>query len=55
MITHLIFDGVAESSLGVGIDIVGAATRLAANGVVDVPHAAKLLRQRVVSVDGQPV
>lgn len=55
MITHLIFDGVAESSLGVGIDIVGAATRLAANGVVDVPHAAKLLRQRVVSVDGQSV
>jgi transcriptional regulator GlxA family with amidase domain len=55
MITHLLLDGVAESSLGVGIDIVGSAARLAGNGVVDVPHAAKLLRQRVVSLDGRPV
>lgn len=55
MITHLVFDGVSESSLGVGIDIVGSASRLAANGVVEAPHAAKLLRQRVVSLDGKPV
>ncbi|MBX5893055.1 helix-turn-helix domain-containing protein [Pseudomonas aeruginosa] len=55
MITHLLLDGVAESSLGVGIDIVGSAVCLAASRVVDVPHAVGLLRQRVVSLDGQPV
>ncbi|GJH06946.1 GlxA family transcriptional regulator [Paraburkholderia terrae] len=55
MITHLLLDGVAESSLGVGIDIVGSATSLAAGRIVDVPHAARLLKQRVVSLDGQPV
>ncbi|TAA20103.1 GlxA family transcriptional regulator [Pseudoxanthomonas winnipegensis] len=55
MITHLILEGVAESSLGVGIDIVGAAARLAGRGLVDVPHATRRLSQRVVSLDGQPV
>lgn len=55
MITHLLLDGVAESSLGVGIDIVGSAARLVANQLIDVPCSAELLRQRVVSVDGQPV
>jgi len=55
MITHLIFDGVAESSLGVGIDIVGSATRLVSSGLAEAPQAARLLRQRVVSLDGQPV
>lgn len=55
MITHLLLDGVAESSLGVGVDIVGSATRLTSNGLVDVPRAARMLRQRVVSLDGQPV
>lgn len=55
MIIHLVLDGVTESSLGIGVDIVSSAARLATNRVVDVPHAAKLLRQRVVSLDGHPV
>ncbi|PAJ79579.1 GlxA family transcriptional regulator [Burkholderia ubonensis] len=55
MITHLILDGVAESSLGVGIDIVGAAARLTSRGLVDEPRATTVLRQHVVSLDGQPV
>lgn len=55
MISHLVFDGVAESSLGVGIDIVGSANRLVSSGLADLPHASRLLRQRVVSMDGQPV
>lgn len=55
MITHLIFDGVAESSLGVGIDIVSSAAQLASGELAKAPQAARLLRQRVVSLDGQPV
>lgn len=55
MICHLALDGVAESSLGVGIDIVGAAARLAADRLPDAPQAARRLRQRVVSLDGAPV
>ncbi|MFT3812235.1 MAG: helix-turn-helix domain-containing protein [Acidovorax sp.] len=55
MITHLVLDGVAESSLGVGIDIVGSAARLTASGLAEAPQAARLLRQRVVSLDGLPV
>jgi len=55
MIVHLIFDGVAESSLGVGLDIVGAAARLVAQQPAIAPQAARLLRQRVVSLNGQPV
>ncbi|MFT4233729.1 MAG: helix-turn-helix domain-containing protein [Microbacterium sp.] len=55
MIIHLALDGVAESSLCVGIDIVGSAARLASDRVADAPRSAKLLRQRVVSLDGHPV
>lgn len=55
MITHLVLPGVAESSLGVGLDIVGAATRLSSGRRTEPDQAASLLRQRVVSLDGQPV
>ncbi|MFT4099561.1 MAG: helix-turn-helix domain-containing protein [Burkholderiaceae bacterium] len=55
MITHLVFDGVAESSLGVGVDIVSSASSLAAGEQAEAPQAARLLRQRVVSLDGRPV
>ena len=55
MIVHLALDGAAESALGVGVDIVGAATRLVAAGLVDVPTRKATLRQRVVSLDGLPV
>jgi len=55
MITHLVFDGVAESSLGVGIDIVSTASRLSCAGLAEVPRKASVLKQRVVSLDGRPV
>ncbi len=55
MITHLVFDGVADGALGVGLDVVGAAARLVAAGVVSVPARPRQLRQRVVSIDGRPV
>ncbi|MCW5802849.1 MAG: helix-turn-helix domain-containing protein [Deltaproteobacteria bacterium] len=55
MITHLALDGVAESSLGVGIDVVGSASRLVDGGLVSTPKRSSALRQRVVSVDGRPV
>ena len=55
MITHLVLDGVTESCLGVGIDIVASAANMATNRVVHVPHGVRLLRQRVVSLDGHPV
>ena len=55
MITHLVLNGVADSSLGVGLDMVGSASRLAAASPNAARHAADLLRQQVVSVDGQPV
>ncbi|WP_116809891.1 GlxA family transcriptional regulator [Steroidobacter cummioxidans] len=55
MVIHLVLDGVAESSLGVGIDIISAAARRTSSGLAQVAGPAKLLRQRVVSLDGQPV
>jgi len=55
VITHLVFDGVAEGALGVGLDVVGAAARLVEAGLVPVARRAKPLRQRVVSVDGEAV
>lgn len=55
MITHLVFDGLAEGLLGVGLDVVETAARLVKTGLGRAPHAEALLRQRVVSVDGQPV
>jgi transcriptional regulator GlxA family with amidase domain len=55
MIIHVALEGAAESALGVGIDIVNSAARLAAAGLTDVPIKRAALRQRVVSLDGQPV
>lgn len=55
MITHLVLDGVAESSLGVGIDIVSSAARLSSAGLAEGPRRARALEQRVVSLDGRPV
>ncbi|ATB46543.1 AraC family transcriptional regulator [Corallococcus macrosporus DSM 14697] len=48
-------DGVAEGPLGVGLDVVDTAARLVAAGLASVPRGAQVLRQRVVSLDGQPV
>lgn len=55
MIYHLVLDGVAESSLGVGIDIVGSAQRLAASGLSKTAVDAGSLQQKVVSIDGESV
>lgn len=55
MILHLVLDGAADSALGVGLDVVGSATRLLAAGLPDVPTGKARLRQRVVSLDGRPV
>jgi len=55
VITHVVFDGVAEGSLGVGLDVVDTAARLVEAGLASVPRGAQVLRQRVVSLDGQPV
>jgi transcriptional regulator GlxA family with amidase domain len=51
MIQHVVFDGVSDGALGVALDVVSAAARLARSGVV----AERVLRQRVVSIDGRPV
>lgn len=55
MFTHVVFEGVAESSLGVGIDVIHAATQIANAGLAALPRGASALRQRVVSLDGRPV
>ncbi len=55
MITHLVFDGVADGALGVALDVVGAAARLVKSGLVSLPARERLLRQRVVSIDGKAV
>lgn len=55
MITHLVFDGVADGPLGVALDVVATASRLIKAGLVAVPDHARALRQRVVSLDGAAV
>ncbi len=55
MITHLVFDGVADGSLGVGLDVVNTAQRLLELGLAKAPRGRSLLKQRVVSIDGRPV
>jgi transcriptional regulator GlxA family with amidase domain len=55
MIIHVALEGTAESALGVGIDVVSTAARLAAAGLAEVPQRKATLRQRVVSLDGRPV
>ncbi|HEX5753697.1 MAG TPA: DJ-1/PfpI family protein [Archangium sp.] len=55
MITHLVFDGVADGPMGVALDIVGAAARVVRAGLVALPKGRQAPRQRVVSMDGEPV
>lgn len=55
MITHLVFDGVADGPMGVALDIVGAAARVVRAGLAALPRGRVAPRQRVVSVDGEPV
>ncbi|MFB8281003.1 GlxA family transcriptional regulator [Nocardia colli] len=49
MITHLALNGVLEGALGLGIDIVDTAAEIAGD------TTGRRLRQRVASLDGQPV
>jgi transcriptional regulator GlxA family with amidase domain len=55
MLVHLALDGVAESALGMGIDLVAAAARIATTTASPTMVRPSLLRQRVVSLDGAPV
>ena len=54
-ITHLVFDGVADGPVGIALDIVGAASRIAQAGLVALPKGRQVPRQRLVSIDGEPV
>lgn len=54
MISHLVFDGVSDGSVGIGLEVVGAAARIVQSGH-RAPAGPAAPRQRVVSVDGEPV
>lgn len=54
-ITQLVFDGVADGPAGLTLDIVGAAARVMRAGLVNLPKDCLAPRQRIVSVDGEPV
>lgn len=51
MITHLVFDGVADGPLAVGLDVIGTAGRLVRAGLAAGPAQG----QRLVSLDGRSV
>ncbi|WP_426749761.1 GlxA family transcriptional regulator [Myxococcus sp. Y35] len=55
MIAHLVFDGVSDGSLGVGLEVMGAAARLARAGRIAAHVSERVFRQRVVSMAGQSV
>ncbi len=55
VIFHVAIDGVMEGALGLGLDVVDTAARLARAGMVPLPRRARALDQRVVSHDGRPV
>lgn len=55
MIFHLAVDGIMEGALGLGLDVVHTAARLARAGRGGHALGARALAQRVVSPDGAPV
>lgn len=55
MFTHVVFDGVADGALGVALDVVSTAARLAKAGLVSAAGHPRAFSQRVVSIDGEPV
>jgi transcriptional regulator GlxA family with amidase domain len=55
VIFHLVLDGVMEGALGLGLDVVDTAARLARAGRARGAVAPRTLEQRVVSIDGRPV
>lgn len=52
-IWHLVFDGVSDGAVGIGLDVVGAAGRVVQAGRAASGRAAP--RQRLVTIDGEPV
>jgi len=54
-ITQLVLDGVADGSVGIGHDIIGAAARAVRAGLVDVAPSQVPASVRILSVDGQAV
>lgn len=55
MFIHLALDGIADGPLGVALDVVHTAARLAGARQPASPRVPRALRQRVVSLDGAPV
>ena len=55
MMTHVVFDGVADGPLGLALDVVSTAARLVKAGLVAAPANPRALRQRIASIDGEPV
>ncbi len=55
MFVHLVLEGVADSALGVGLDVVGTSAELIRAGLTQSQLGTTGMRQRVVSLDGQPV
>jgi len=54
-IHHLVLPGGPDGPLGVALDVVETAARVARAGLVALPAARDVPRQRVASVDGRPV
>jgi transcriptional regulator GlxA family with amidase domain len=55
MIRHLVFDGVSDGSVGIGLEVVGAAARVVQAGRAATPAGRAAPRQRIVSVTGEAV
>lgn len=55
MIYHVAIDGIMEGALGLGLDTVDTAARLLRAGRGPASRDARVLEQRVVSHDGEPV
>lgn len=53
--TQLVFEGVTDGPVGLGIDVVETARRLVQAGHSKLPEGRAAPRQRVVSLDGEPV
>lgn len=53
MIEHLVFDGVADGPLGLGLDVVSTAARLAQ--MTDGSLRPDVLQQRIASIDGKAI
>lgn len=54
-VTQLVFDGVADGSVGVTLDVLGAASRVVRSRLIELPESRLPARTRMVSIDGAPV